>query len=406
MSATIEKRTRKSLLRSLVSDPYRKLAAIGLACALYYYLDKQVNETTTFELTMVPIDEAAPAAVSKGGNDLPDTLQVIVPTGKVTVKAFRDAGNGTITPHVTLSLFGPKGSIENLKLRSQPFSVGPFPNVDWTRSSGFDFTVADIVRDAQLKDLKLVLDPPRVHLDLEPTWERQVTLSLDNVALEWQNKTDSARLTERLRREAAVFSKTSIRLRGPRGQVQALTNNRYVFRADLRSKDDDLKVEGLVELPPEAAAMQHISMDEGVTVTIPVRPEPKTFALDIPLLIDDRSLPPSLRGRYWPQLDNVNHVDPLPNATRPELFLSLTVEVNVSGLLLAFMNQYNTADLADWARQHFLLRFWIPPDQASSEPAQLPPLQASLELRAQGHFDPIHYSLKNAVALTLVLHDQ
>ncbi|GAB4146164.1 MAG: hypothetical protein Fur0037_14190 [Planctomycetota bacterium] len=395
---------KRSWTRAIFSDPYRKLASIGLAIVFYFYIDKQVNLSHGFDVTLVTVDEASPSAAAKNRADI---LQVVVPTSKVTVLGFRDAGSDTplTNRRIRLEVRGRKYAVEAVKRRTQPFVVGPFPSVDWDRTTGFDFTAADIAPDNLLQEVAISLDPPRVHIDLLQNSELPVTPSLDQIAIDWVDRGDEARLKDRLRRETAVFSREKIRIRGPTAELQELrSGGRKPFRAALRARNEDREVEGTVTL--NTGPTTHLSMDEGVTVRIQVRADPQAFTLDIPILVDDRSLPPRLRGRYWPDIEPKQGLEGA-NPARPDLYQSMTVEVNVSGMLLSRLRQFEKQQLAAWAAEHFRLRFWIPPPTNDEEAPQLPPVEARLEfLGPQASlYDQGDFTLAKTVALPLVLHD-
>lgn len=400
MSATLEKRRATSLWSALVSDPYRKLAAIGLACALYYFLDNQVNSAHTFEkLPLVTLDEAAPPSASKFREEV---LQVVVPKSKVTVIGFRDAGNDTPLSHVSLVISGAKSKVKAAIDHKRPFIVGPFEGIDWDRTSRFDFTAADIKPDITLEGLDLALIPPRVSIDLEQNDVSQVALTLDKIQLNFQNSTDA----DRIRKETVKFSTESVRIRGPKSKVEALGRDRAtLFRTTLVALDES-RVSGTIELITDNNVGSEVTMDPGVTVTVRLEPVPTTFTLDIPLLIDDRSLPPRLRGLYWPDLET-RQGEPPPIQDRPDLYQSMKVSVKVSGRLKYQLEGYDPQDLARFSAQHMRLRAWIPPlpTDGSKEEARIP-VEAKLDLLGPQFslIESIDCRLENTVVITLVLH--
>ncbi|HLQ36499.1 MAG TPA: diadenylate cyclase CdaA, partial [Planctomycetota bacterium] len=61
---------RSSSWATLVSDPYRKLAAIALAAGLWVFLDKQVDDKTSFVLQLREVDESRLSQYEGVGNEL------------------------------------------------------------------------------------------------------------------------------------------------------------------------------------------------------------------------------------------------------------------------------------------------------------------------------------------------
>ena len=291
------RRSRESWLRRLVSDPLRKLLALGLAILLWVFLDGQVNTDRTLPLKLQILDVGQEAPTTE---DL--MLSVLVPSGMFTVTGFRNGITGEPITHVAVKFRGPKHLIGRLR-ETPPFTV-LLPSAELnaaTDSIAFDLRA---VR-SQLPELQPMLDemtPHSIKIMLERNSEQEVPLSLDLIQV--LGPAGDPEFESRIQRDSARFSPATIALRGPQSALQRIkgANKSKLFRVDLRDQASATGVE--VNAPLQLLETWHpVRTESTPTVRLFLKPHFVEFKLDVPVVVDPGGLPPNVSDARIEQLE-------------------------------------------------------------------------------------------------------
>lgn len=280
-----DKRRSRGVLSALVADPYRKLAAIGLAIGLWFFIDSQITGTTSRTVPLVTVGAAG--TVEAAGTSLGSRLAVVLPTDRVIGLRFMDGTEPISQVKVVLS--GPSYRIAQVSDGLIDLRVTAFAGLDWSTRRDIEFTAADIRRD--LQGVEIELDPPRIRLEVERIKDWPVKLSFDVVELP-ENP-----FGNRLRTDLAEFSPETVHILGPASGIDQIRGPGLMpLRARITSSGTSRQVTAVIELtvPPESG----LRLAETPSVTIPIRPSTHLFELELPLVIDDLALPPEQRGLY------------------------------------------------------------------------------------------------------------
>jgi hypothetical protein len=185
------------------------------------------------------------------------------------------------------------------------------------------------------------MEPPRVRLEVERRDRWTVDLNRDLVQV------DAGPLETRLLYETASFTPRSAVILGPAFGMdrfaQKWKTGTKLFRAKLQIDSERLAT-GRLEIIDEKVL--DIYFEQQPSVTIQLRPLASTFMLEVPVLVDDLSLPPEERGRYVPEQ------------------LAKPVLVSVSGPLRADLTMLGGEEspqkLQEWARDNLRLVAYVP----------------------------------------------
>lgn len=320
---------------ALLSDPYRKLAAVALAIGLWFFLDSQITRDLERVLRLEATGAGLPATTTGS------RLAVQLPTDRVVGVRFR--ADQQPVEAVQLRLRGPRYRIDALVDETIDLQVTRFLGaIDWANRKQVEFTIADVQRTSKLlQGVQMTLEPVRLILEVEKIDDRALQLGLDLVDLQVDED-----LEPRLRLDTAVFSPEVARLLGPASSLaQFPAKGKKPLRARLRARSNDRVITTSLEL--DAPKELGLRLAEIPSLTIQVRPVTKVFELALPVHVDDLALPPELRNLYKP-------VQPIIRA-----------RIRAGGLLQAKLVAMNDdAARAQFALEYLRLGVFVPPPEA------------------------------------------
>jgi hypothetical protein len=356
----LEQRKRASFWAVVTADPLRKLAAILLAIALWFYLDSQVRTSHDFTLPVEVVDveelRALPPATGKG------RIVVLLPLKSVNCKDVRNAGNNESIDAITVTVKGKRHQVTELMRRPLSLQVGPFPESDWRTTTGREFSAVELGGDPLFEELPRTMSPGSVRLELEPTDSRSITLGTELVEFEPSEQAQRAEVLRRLRMDTARFSPDTVRISGPKSLLDAFPGQgKKPFRAALDPAPGSRQVTLRLALNTTETALK---ADTQPNLTLEIAPD--------------------LGFRYEPRNE------------------TMTVRIRAGGQLQSSLEPLDEQQRAAWARQYLRIAVWIPPreDQAYGneilEPARLEllgPLSATV--------DRSNYGLAESVLVAL-----
>jgi hypothetical protein len=373
-------KTSKSLARrshgwfaALLSDPYRKLAAVALAIGLWFFLDSQITRDLD-RILRLETTGAVQMATTAGSR-----LAVQLPTDRVI--GLRFLADERPVESVQIRLSGPRYRIDALVDETLDLQVTRFLGaVDWANRKRVEFTVADVQRNSKLlQGVRLTMTPPRLVLEVEKIDDRALQLGLDLVDLQVDEQLES-----RLRLETTVFLPEVARLLGPASSLaQFPAKGQKPLRARLRGRGNDRLITASLEL--NAPAELGLSLAERLSLTIQVRPITQVYEFDLQVHVDDLALPPEQRNQYRPTLPVVR------------------TRIRAGGLLHAQLVSMVESKRAQWAYEYLRLGVFIPPPEAGAPHGVDLVRDARLFLR--GHLHPMveraECELDQTVSVTL-----
>lgn len=365
----------------VTADPLRKLAAILLAIALWFYLDSQVRTSHDFTLPVEIVDveelRALPPATGKG------RVVILLPLKSVHCKRVTNAGNKEPIDSLTVTVLGKRHQVQELMRRPLSLQVGPFPESDWRTTTGREFSAEELGGDPLFEELPRTMSPGRVRLELEPNDARTFTLSTDLVELEPSEQAQRAEVLRRLRMDTARFSPDSVRISGPRSLLEAFpAQGSRPFRAALDPAPGARQVALKLALNTSESALK---VDPQPNLTIEIAPDLREYSLELPVRVDSLSLPKGLGFHYEPRNE------------------TMTVRIRAGSQLQSNLESLDEQQRAIWAKQHLRIAVWIPPreDQAYGneilEPARLDllgPLNATVDRSNYGFAESVLVALE------------
>lgn len=358
----------------LVAHPWQKLIAIGLAVVFWLFVDARINGTTTRTIPLVTV-----GTQSVSGEKL-ERLAVVLPTDRVVGRRFFDGDRELDKVEVVVS--GPRFRIDALKDDVLNLQVTKFLSLDWAARTNVELTADDIRRDRPLEQLRIELVPPRIRLEVERVEERPFTLTWNLVDVQ------EGPFAERLRRETCKFAPETAVVLGSANGIEALTKRAVKpFRAVLKGGANDrqasasLELVGGAELGLRLAAVPVMSVD--------VLPQTSRFDLELPILVDDLSLPAEARGTFKPE-------------TRTKT-VAIRAGGTLRGLLVAQTDDGEAGDgkkLAEYAAQNLRLMVYVRPEASLGQEIER---EARLLFVGKGHqtIDRTEFSLQDPVVIKL-----
>lgn len=284
-----EKRRTRGLFAALVSDPYRKLVAIGLAIGLWFLINSQIQGSVEMTATLNWAGAGAPSEPWKGNR-----LVVLLPTDRVVGLRFMDGDKPQ--DHVKVLLSGPRYRIDALSSDNLDLQITSFTGLDWSTRRDVEFTASDIRRD--LQGVTIELEPSRIRLEVERLDKWPIKLGFDYVELV---EPQDSQFGERLRRDLAEFSPPEATILGTASAIQKIRGpGLKPLRARVTGASSSRQVSARIELA--APKELDLRLAEIPSVTIPVLPDTTPFDVELPLVIDDLALPPEQRGIYEPEV--------------------------------------------------------------------------------------------------------
>ncbi|MEO6597994.1 MAG: hypothetical protein ABIP94_24895 [Planctomycetota bacterium] len=326
-----EQRRARGVFAAIVSDPYRKLAAIGLGIGLWFFIDSQITQEypRTIPLVFVGSQRAA-------GEGL-DRLAIVLPTDRVVGLKFLDGDNEIDKVDVVLS--GPRFRIDQLADERLDLQVTSFLTLDWSTRTSIDFTATDVRRDRMLQDLRIRLVPSRIRIVVEKIADHEVPLSLNVVDVQ------EDQLGERLRRETAEFAPAVARILGPASSIDEWRKRGgKQLRATMRAVGNERQVSARVELI--SGAELGLRLEPTPLLTMTLLPQTRLFQLELPIVVDDLALPPELRGVYRSE-----------TATR---IVGVHAGGDLRAQLINLSERPDKSKLQEWASANLRLLVFIP----------------------------------------------
>jgi hypothetical protein len=333
-----------TFLKAIAADPTRKLMALGLAIVLWVVLDQQVTSTyvATMQLGMVGIGQPLPQQSTA------DELYVHLPTDTVALTRFVDQSTGEPTGSVKLLFTGPKTGIEQLDRDSLKLSAR-LPHVEWDKVESTELTIADVQlthRALLGGKIKVAMEPQRVRIEIVRVKATTLQFAADQIELSFGG---DERLKARLRDDTFEFSPKSVELFGPAQAHEELAARKgeKPLRAQLSAPSSARQASAIVTLQPQFAALG-LRIKEQCRLTVQLRPEMQIYTLELPVLVDDKSLPEAMRNRYRPDTP------------------TKTVRIKAGGALLSKLVGFDAGPRAEWARDNLRLLVWLQPREAGS----------------------------------------
>jgi len=272
----MKEKRRQSFLGAVVADPWRKLAAVGLAVLLWYFVDSRVNRRIERTLPLAFVGQ------QQGGASPTGSLAVALPTDRVVGLRFLDGEKPIDRVDVVLS--GPRFRVAALESESFDLQVSRFLSIDWTERASAEFTAADLRLDQFVfKDVAVELRPARIRFEVAALASRAVKLSLDNVDV----------------------------------------------------------VEGSAQIELVDAEAQGLRFATQPLLTVELKPRTASFALEVPVVVDDAALAPELRGKWLPEV--------------PRRTVRVQAGGDLRSRLVGLQESVDKAQLGDWVDENLRL---------------------------------------------------
>jgi hypothetical protein len=239
--------------------------------------------------------------------------------------------------------------------------------------------VADIQRtDRLLQNVELAMQPPRVTVEIERMDAMDIPLALERVALQADE-----RLQPRLRMDTAEFSRESVRVRGTARHLQRLRSIDRPFSANLTARANERQLTAALQLAVPADVP--LAIADPCSLTIQLMPVTQEFTFDLPLRIDDLSLPPELRGLYRATAQN------------------RTARIRAGGALRSTLIAFEDSERQQWASDHLRLLAWIAPreDKAAFGPEIVVAARLEVQGPLRDRLDLVEFGLAEPVSVTL-----
>ncbi|HEX6811921.1 MAG TPA: hypothetical protein VF384_09900 [Planctomycetota bacterium] len=285
-----EKRRSRGIFGAIVSDGYRKLAALVLATGLWFFINAQItNHLQPRTISLVAVGKDRTKDEGK------DRLAVVLPTDLVVLNRFMDADLPITRVQVVLS--GPRRSIDQFKPpRTLDLEITKFlPLDDWETRTSVEFTASDISLDRTMEDLHIELIPPRIRLEVSKIDEDPLPLTIDLIDVQAPDQ-----LFPRLRRETASFQPETAHILGPASAIEKFRQRGGTqLRATIKSVGSERQVSTSLEIIGQAEL--GLRFRETPVLTMEVLPQTQVFELELLVHVDDESLAPELRGQFQPE---------------------------------------------------------------------------------------------------------
>lgn len=260
-SPTDRAAARAESLKRLVSDPWRKAAALILAIALWMFLDSMLTKTQTVRcmLEVVAEDEHSPANQA--------VLEVTLPEKEWTAGRFLDLRTNEPIDQVTFTFEGSAAEIAKIQPEREVFSVRKIPQKGETH---VEFDVGEIDVGELPRPIKM--DPPDIKLEIEVNASLERTLSHEDVVVLYP-----ANVGERAIVDKMSFTPVAVTLRGTQSNLAELVKQDQPFQVDLRNQPNpanDTEIKGEVRLRSEFSQGLKIECEPRIVqATIPLRPD-------------------------------------------------------------------------------------------------------------------------------------
>lgn len=368
-----QRRSRRGVA-TLFQHPWHKVAAVGLAILFWLFVDARINGTMRRTIPLVTV-----GTQSVSGEKL-ERLAVVLPTDRVVGRRFFDGDRELDKVEVVVS--GPRFRIAALEDEVLNLQVTKFLSLDWAARTTVELTAADIRRDRAMEQVRIELVPPRIRLEVERVEERPFTLTWELIDVQ------EGLFADRLRRETCKFAPETAVVLGSANGIEQLTKRGVKpFRAVLMGRGSDRQASASLELV--GGAELGLRLAAVPVMTVDVLPETQRFDLELPILVDDLSLPAEFRGSYKPE-------------TRTKT-VAIRAGGTLRGLLVAQTDDGQAGDgkkLAEYAAQNLRLLVHVRPEASLGLEIER---EARLMIVGKVHqtIDRIEYSLQDPVVIKL-----
>ncbi|MBK8974962.1 MAG: hypothetical protein IPM29_03470 [Planctomycetes bacterium] len=294
MPSRTDRRTGNRLLAILFEDPWRKLASLGLAVLLWFYLDSQLSAPATLELQPVAVDHDAIES-----NYARDRLTLGIDVERFSAIEIVDAVTGGPIDHILLEMYGPRNRIALLGT-NPGFHV--VPSVSQVGDGWVAEFAAENVRpaDERLDGLIRAMVPERVSVRLAENSETRMLLTPERIRVVPPPEVPD--LGTRLLWDRARFEpRNEVTLRGPKGRISDLaTSQRPLFEfAPPAPRPDQTELRAVLIA---RTGDPTVTTSTPPALTVPLRSAAREFTLPaVPVVLFE---PEDLRGRFQPRRAN------------------------------------------------------------------------------------------------------
>ncbi len=281
---SLPNRRKRRILAAIVADPYRKLAAIGLATGLWYFLNLQLERTDTLEFQLE----------TKGS--APGQIHVDFGNDRIVATGFLAGGEPLPNNAVAIHFTGPSADIEALRRKRPELRVDLEDRVTDGLASGFvDFDVDKLILPSAFAGLSMVMEPAVIRVNIDRLDNLEITLDLArHVYLD----VDDEEVRRRLRLDSATFSPEKVEVTGPTREMErlqaAIQSGEQPFRVTVapRQTDKNLSVAVMLRAPWRQLRAG------GSTLTMKVAQKTDSYTMKVPIDIYEQALPQEDQGQY------------------------------------------------------------------------------------------------------------
>jgi hypothetical protein len=192
--------------------------------------------------------------------------------------------------------------------------------------------------------IAVTMEPERVRIEVSPIQSTTLQLAADQVELTFGG---DERLKARVRDDSFEFSQKSVDLIGSARALEELAARKgeKPLRALLAAPSSARQASAQLQLQPQFAELD-LKLREACRLTVQLRPEMQNYSLELPVIVDDKSLPEAMRNQYRPDAP------------------TKTVRIKAGGALLSKLVGFEPAQRADWAKANMRLVVWLQPRDA------------------------------------------
>ncbi|MCC6673186.1 MAG: hypothetical protein IT458_19125 [Planctomycetes bacterium] len=358
MSPHLDRVRPRRRLGGVLSDPLRKLLALGLAVTLWLYLDQQVTDTKAVRTWL---RQTEPGLGFRTREDH-TTLQVRIPVGEFRVVRYLDAVTRTEIDSVDLRYSGPTHLMERLADAGSP-RVEPTETELANIKDGFVFDIGRVA-PGNLAYQKLLKEmrPASVLVVLDRVERSRLRPTMAMVELLFASEAQRTQLEPQLLLQDARIFPDEVDLVATTTAMGRVTARDPALKllvaqvpATATSSDTELRVE-LTARPNFLG----VELQPRTVLYVPLRRRSSVFELQVPVTID----PLSVDGQSAEQLQARLNFDP----PEPKVML------RAFGQLESELQRMTREQLQTWTRRNARLFLQIGPETNLAESPTLLPL--------------------------------
>ena len=330
-----DKRRAGGAVAAAVKDPARKLLAIGLGLLLWFFIESRITRTIERSLALRAVGAQSVAGEGR------ERLAVAIPTDRVVARGFFD-GDREIE-RVKVVIRGPRFRVAALENELLNLQITKFLGLDWESRTSVEFSESDLPRDQRaLEGVDIRLEPSRVKLVVDRIEQQSVQLTFEQVDLLGSEQKDN-----RLKTDTVQFSPPTALVLGSAEAINAFKQRTgRLFRADLAaavSAGNGRQLTVSLDLIDKDALQLRLAATP--LMTLDVLPQTSVFDLEVPVDIDDLSLPPDQRGRYRPE--------------QPTRVVRVRAGGDLRSRIVSLRENVDSAQLADWVQENLRLHVHV-----------------------------------------------